>query len=87
MFPTTGAPTTGFARVVAQKKISKKYERARGGENTVCEKKILRRFFRTIFLESFKVKIESVTVIWIFLYLNTIRFQCLAAHSKAKIEF
>ena len=53
----------------------------------LCEKKILRRFFRTIFLESFKVKIESVTVNWIFLYLNTIRFQCLAAHSKAKIEF
>jgi hypothetical protein len=52
----------------------------------VCVKKILWKFLRHIFLEFFKVKNWSVTVTWIFVYLNIIRFWCLAAQMKAKIE-
>ena len=53
----------------------------------LCVKKILRKFFRIFFLECFKVKILSVVVTWIFFYLNNIRFWCLVAQMKAKIEF
>ena len=53
----------------------------------LCEKKILRKCFRFFFLECFKVKILSVVVTWIFFYLNNIRFWCLVAQMKAKIEF
>ena len=53
----------------------------------LCVKKILRKFLRNFFLEHFKVKNWSVVVTWIFFYPNIIRFWCLVAQKKAKVEF
>ena len=61
---------------------------ARGVEQyqELCVKKILRKFLRKFFLEPFKVKIFLVIVIYIFFNPNIIRFWCLVAQMKAKIE-
>ena len=53
----------------------------------ICEKKILRKFLRKFFLEPFKVKNLIVIVTWIFCLPNIIRFWCLGAQKKAKVDF
>ena len=52
----------------------------------LCVKKFLRKFLRIFFLEFFKVKNLTIIVTWIFFYPNIVRFRCLAAQKKAKIE-
>ena len=51
------------------------------------DQKNLRKFVRKFFLEPFKVKNLIVIVTWIFFYPNIVRFWCLVAQKKAKVEF
>ena len=52
----------------------------------LCVKKILRKFLRNFSVEFLKVKNWSVIVTWIFFKPNIVRFRCLVAQKKAKVE-